>query len=195
MSITTPSASPFLLGLMAPVADERDDRDLAVTGEIPPGLGGMFVRNGPNPQFSPRGKYHPFDGDGMIHAVYLEDGTARYRNRWIESKGLMLERRAGHALYGGLAEFAVPDPEVVAQGGLIKNAANTQTVRHAGKILALLEACLPTQLSTELQTIGEWDFDGKLDSPCTAHPKIDPDRKSTRLNSSHIQKSRMPSSA
>lgn len=174
MSTTTPPVSPFLSGLLAPVADERDDRGLAVTGHVPQGLRGMFVRNGPNPQFAPRGRYHPFDGDGMIHAVYFEDGDVRYRNRWVESKGLQLERRAGHALYGGLAEFVIPEPEVVAEGGLIKNAANTQTVRHAGRILALLEACLPTEITRELDTVGEWDFDGKLASPCTAHPKIDP---------------------
>ena len=77
--------TPFLQGLLAPVADERDDRDLKVIGEIPAALRGMFVRTGPNPQFAPMGAYHPFDGDGMLHAVYLEDGKARYRNRYIES--------------------------------------------------------------------------------------------------------------
>ena len=87
--------TPFLQGLLAPVFDERDDRDLEVIGEIPAGLRGMFVRTGPNPQFAPLGAYHPFDGDGMVHAVYLEDGTARYRNRWVESKGLLAERARG----------------------------------------------------------------------------------------------------
>lgn len=174
MSLAPSPASPYLQGLLAPVFDERDDRDLAVTGELPPGLNGMFVRNGPNPQFAPRGKYHPFDGDGMVHAVYFEDGKVRYRNRWVESKGLLAERKRNSAQYGGLAEFTMPDPEVMAEGGLIKNTANTHTVRHAGRILALLEACLPTQLTRELETIGEWDFDGKLVGSFTAHPKIDP---------------------
>jgi len=173
MSIDTPS-TPFLEGLLAPVFDERDDRNLEVDGELPAGLRGMFVRNGPNPQFAPRGKYHPFDGDGMVHALYLEDGGARYRNRWVESKGLQVERRHGEALYGGLAEFIVPEADIVAEGGIVKNTANTHTVRHAGKILALLEAAPPTQLSRELETLGEWDFDGKLRGACTAHPKIDP---------------------
>jgi len=113
MTVTVPP-SPFLSGLMAPVTDERDDPDLAVTGAVPPGLRGMFVRNGPNPQFAPRGKYHPFDGDGMLHAVYLDEDGARYRNRWIESRGLLAERARGHALYGGLAEFSMPEPEASA---------------------------------------------------------------------------------
>ncbi len=174
MTIANPPASPFLSGLLAPVFDERDDRGLTVTGRIPEGLRGMFVRNGPNPQFTPRGKYHPFDGDGMVHAIYFEDGGARYRNRWVESKGLQIERRHGASLYGGLSEFVVPEPEVVAEGGMIKNVGNTHTVRHAGRILALLEACVPTQLSRELDTIGEWNFDGRLNGSFTAHPKIDP---------------------
>jgi carotenoid cleavage dioxygenase-like enzyme len=174
MSTTTPPVSPFLSGLMTPVTDERDDHGLAVTGSLPVGLRGMFVRNGPNPQFAPSGRYHPFDGDGMIHAVYLEDGDVRYRNRWVESKGLLLERERGRSLYGGLAEFRVPEPDVVEAGGMIKNSGNTHTVRHAGRMLALLEACLPTEIDRELATLGEWDFDGKLTGAFTAHPKIDP---------------------
>ena len=103
--------TPFLQGLMAPVTDERDDVDLEVVGEIPAGLQGMFVRTGPNQQFAPLGAYHPFDGDGMLHAVYLENGTARYRNRWIESKGLLAERERGHALYGGMGTFHLTDAD------------------------------------------------------------------------------------
>ena len=170
----TPSSSPFLQGLLAPVFDERDDRELAVTGELPGAIQGMFVRNGPNPQFTPRTKYHPFDGDGMVHAVYFEDGQARYRNRWVESRGLLAERKRGESLYGGLGEFVVPDADVVAEGGFMKNTSNTHTVRHAGKILALMEACPPTELTRELETVGEWDYDGKLQGAFTAHPKIDP---------------------
>jgi len=172
MTVTVPP-SPFLSGLMAPVTDERDDHDLAVTGAVPPGLRGMFVRNGPNPQFAPRGKYHPFDGDGMLHAVYLDEGGARYRNRWIESRGLLAERARGHALYGGLAEFSMPEPDVIAEGGMIKNTGNTHTLRHAGRILAVMEACPPTMLDRDLTTLGELDYDGRVGA-CTAHPKIDP---------------------
>jgi carotenoid cleavage dioxygenase-like enzyme len=175
MAVQTISVdSPFLQGLMAPVLDERDDRDLKVSGKLPTGLNGMFVRNGPNPQFAPMGKYHPFDGDGMIHAVYFEGGRAHYRNRWIESKGLLAERRRGRACYGSLSEFRMPEEDVVREGGVMKNTGNTHTVRHAGRYLALMEAGKPTEFSRELETLGEYDFDGKLEGPFTAHPKIDP---------------------
>jgi carotenoid cleavage dioxygenase len=171
---TDTSTQPSLSGLLSPVKDERDDRDLEVRGQIPAGLRGMFVRNGPNPQFDPLDGYLPFDGDGMVHAVYFEDGGVRYRNRWVESKGLLAERKRGHALYGGLGAFRIPDDDVVADAGILKNNANTHTVRHADRILALMEAGPPTELTRELDTIGEWDFDGRLVGPMTAHPKIDP---------------------
>lgn len=164
----------FFEGLMAPVLDERDDRDLEVLGELPSALRGMFVRNGPNPQFAPRGAYHPFDGDGMVHAVYLADGTARYRNRWIESAGLLAERKRGHACFGSVSEFRLPDEDVLAEAGVMKNNANTHFVHHAGRYLALMEAGKPTELTRELVTVGEYDFGGKLQGPMTAHPKIDP---------------------
>ena len=54
------------------------------------------------------------------------------------------------------------------------NRAQTSIVSHAGKILALYEASLPTEVNTKLKTIGRYDFGGALRSPMTAHPKIDP---------------------
>ena len=171
--MTDTMQTPFLQGALAPVDEERDDRDLEVIGELPDGLNGMFVRNGPNPQFAPLGAYHPFDGDGMVHAVYIEDGTARYKNRWIESAGLLAERKRGHACYGGLSNFSIPDADVLAEGGMLKNTANTHFIRHAGRYFGLLEACSPTEVTRELETLGEEDFGGRLHGPMTAHPKTD----------------------
>jgi carotenoid cleavage dioxygenase len=47
-------------------------------------------------------------------------------------------------------------------------------VRHAGRILALVEVSLPTQVSSDLSTLGPFDFDGRLAGSFTAHPKFDP---------------------
>src|SRR5437588_9569347 len=63
------TGNPYLAGLYAPVAEERTDEGLEVIGELPPDLDGVYLRNGPNPQFAPTGRYHWFDGDGMVHAV------------------------------------------------------------------------------------------------------------------------------
>lgn len=167
-------SQPFLSGHNAPVDDELDVVDLPVEGTLPDGLRGSFWRNGPNPQFTPIGRYHLFDGDGMIHAVTLDDGRARYRNRWIESAGLLAERAAGRALYGGLAEYASPPPEVARESGGLKNTANTHVLRHAGRTLALMEACPPTEMAEDLATLGEHDFGSGFRSAMTAHPKLDP---------------------
>jgi carotenoid cleavage dioxygenase len=47
-------------------------------------------------------------------------------------------------------------------------------VRHAGRILCLWEAGLPTEVTPGLETVGLYDFGGRFAGPMTAHPKIDP---------------------
>ncbi|MGK8491240.1 carotenoid oxygenase family protein [Nocardia asiatica] len=85
--MTNPSnaAVPLhLAGNNAPVTEEFTVEPTEVIGEIPADLNGMFVRNGPNPRtgWSP----HYFAGDGMVHAVALAEGRARwYRNRYVRT--------------------------------------------------------------------------------------------------------------
>ncbi len=172
-AVTNTRNQPMLRGLFVPVTDELDVGDLAVTGTIPDGLDGTFMRNGPNPMFEPRGRYHMFDGDGMLHAVTFDGGTASYRNRWIRTAGLEAEQRAGRSLYGGLGDMHMPGPDEVGDAGAMKNLANTNIVRHADRFLALWEAGPPTEVTRELDTIGIHDFGGRLDGAFTAHPKID----------------------
>jgi carotenoid cleavage dioxygenase len=179
MSIDTPAAdpnaaNPFLHGAYAPVHDEVVVDELEVRGTIPAALRGVYMRNGANPAFPPIGRYHLFDGDGMIHAVELSDGRASYRNRFVQSAGLRVEQREQRALFGGLGEFVMPDRAILDEVGMMKNTANTNVVRHAGRYFALMEAAKPTELTRELATIGEYDFDGALVGAMTAHPKWDP---------------------
>jgi carotenoid cleavage dioxygenase len=90
------SSDPYLSGNFAPIGPEVDAADLPViAGRIPPDLSGAYMRNGPNPLFKPISFTYPMDGDGMIHAVYLDNGRARYRNRLVQTNGLAVERRAG----------------------------------------------------------------------------------------------------
>jgi len=170
-----PETSPFLTGLYAPVHREVDAHDLQVTGQIPPQLSGIYMRNGANPQFDPSGRYHWFDGDGMVHAVYLDGGTARYKNRWVETPGLLHERTAGQSLFGGILNFQFPPAELLDECGVFKNAANTNIVTHAGKYLGLWEGGWPCEITRELDTVGLHDFGGKLTGAMTAHPKWCPE--------------------
>src|SRR4029077_106119 len=101
--VTWTSSDPYLSGNFLPVQREVDAGDLPiVAGRIPPDLSGAYMRNGPNPLFKPTSYTYPMDGGGMIHAVYLDNGRARYRNRFVQTSSLAVERRAGRAIYGGL---------------------------------------------------------------------------------------------
>ena len=87
--------NPYLHGLFAPVVEERDERVPTIEGTLPADLAGAYVRNGPNNRFAPTNRYHWFDGDGMLHAVWFEDGRARYRSRFIQTEGRTLEAERG----------------------------------------------------------------------------------------------------
>ncbi|MEZ5142678.1 MAG: carotenoid oxygenase family protein [Acidimicrobiales bacterium] len=173
--VTNAAAQPDLTGNLCPVADEIDVADLPVTGALPPGLRGAFVRNGPNPLFEPIGRYNMLDGDGMLHGITLGDGRASYRNRWVRSRGLQAELALGRAVYPGLGNVMdFPDRSLTGDAGPVKNVANTHVIRHAGRWLALWEGGLPTEITPELDTVGEHDFGGRLRGSMTAHPRIDP---------------------
>ena len=166
MNAVLPS-NPYLSGNFAPVRSE-DDFDLEVVGELPRGLRGAFYRNGPNPQFEPRGHYHWFTGDGMIHGFFVADGKVNYRNRYVRTPKWRLENSAGRALFNGFDPRGA-DPSTA---GVDSGVANTNIVWHADRLLALEEAHKPFELDpVSLDSRGYVeDYKGRV----TAHPKIDP---------------------
>lgn len=152
---TAEVAKPFhLTGNFAPVFEENTCTDLKVTGSIPSALRGRFFRNGSNPQSGYSD--HWFLGNGMIHGIELADGKANwYRNRYVQTP-----------LY--------QNPDEERSGRLDWSLANTHVISHAGHILALEEGSLPFEVSKDLETVGRYDFDGKLQSNMTAHPRVCP---------------------
>ncbi|MFD7859779.1 carotenoid oxygenase family protein [Streptomyces microflavus] len=172
-----PTRVPHLLGSFAPVTDEVDVVDLEVTGKIPDSLDGLYVRNGPNPRFSPIGSYlYPIDGDGMLHGVWLSEGRARYRNRFVRTAAMAAEERVGRALWGGVESLILPGADEVGPelADDFKDMPDINVVRHAGRTLALAEAACPFRVDAGLETVGKEDFGGALPAGITAHPKIDP---------------------
>jgi carotenoid cleavage dioxygenase len=168
--MATTLVDPYLTGNFAPVDEEILVDNLSVIGELPSDLNGMFVRNGPNPQFTPRGRYHWFDGDGMLHGVQICGGKAQYRNRYVRTKGFEIERAEGHAIWTGLLEPTQTDNP----HGFFKNTANTALVCHDGRLLALWEGGEPHEIRVPgLETVGPYTYNGKLISAFTAHPKVD----------------------
>jgi carotenoid cleavage dioxygenase-like enzyme len=163
--------NPYLTGPYAATHDELTLRDLEVVGEIPDDLNGVYVRNGPNPQFEPQGRYHWFDGDGMVHAVHFAGGRASYRNRWIRTDGFERERQAGGPLWRGIIEPFDSNPT----GEPEKDTANTSLVFHNERLLALwYRSGKPYALDPlTLETLGAEDFDGTLRCEVSAHAKAD----------------------
>ncbi len=172
MTTTYPN-HPNLEGNYAPLRMECDLNDLVVEGEIPQDLFGSYYRNGPDPQFPPRGgHYHWFGGDGMIHAFHFENGKVSYKNRWVQTSKWKQERKAGRSLVNLLNPMD-PDPEWNPEGE--DGTANTNIVFHGDKLLALEEGHPPFEIDPiTLESIGTYNYEGKLLSPMTAHPKIDP---------------------
>jgi carotenoid cleavage dioxygenase-like enzyme len=145
----------YLEGNFAPVQDETTAFELPVTGSIPTALEGRYLRNGPNPAAGDPG--HWFFGEGMLHGVELSGGRATwYRNRYVRTESF----EAGRRIAG---EDGMLDLEVTL--------ANTHVIAHGGRILALVENKGPTEVTRELDTVGPFDFGGRLTTAMTAHPK------------------------
>lgn len=162
----------FLQDNFAPVQEEITADNLQVIGQLPSELSGMFLRIAPNPLHPPVGLYHWFDGDGMLHGVNINNGQASYRNRYVQTETLKIEKKEGKAIWPGLLNIPRFDSPY---GIMMKNSANTSVVWHAGKLLVLFEAGLPHQIQVpDLETIGYYTFKDKLTCSFTAHPKIDP---------------------
>ena len=152
--------NPFLNGLNAPMDRELTLDQLTVTGTIPPGLDGRYLRIGPNPIGAPKAaSHHWFVGDGMVHGLRLKDGQALwYRNRWIRST----------AVSQALGEARAPGPRH------LNDTVNTNVVGHAGKTWALVEAGgYPVELGDELQTVAHNPFEGTLKGSFSAHGHLD----------------------
>ena len=170
-----PSNHPYLNGAWTPLHEEVDATDLDVTeGAIPTDIDGIYVRNTENPVHQPLGRYHPFDGDGMIHRISFRNGRADYRNRFVRTREFVAEQIAGRSLWGGLMDppGVSTRPGTGAHGGL-KDASSTDVVVHAGRIVSTFYQCGEAYLldpdTLEQYGVAGW---GPLDG-VSAHAKVD----------------------
>nr|BAM63317.1 carotenoid cleavage dioxygenase [Chrysanthemum x morifolium]BAM63318.1 carotenoid cleavage dioxygenase [Chrysanthemum x morifolium] len=168
-----------------------------IEGILPSCLDGAYFRNGPNPQYLPRGPYHIFDGDGMLHAIRISKGRATFCSRYVKTYKYQTEKDAESPIFPNLfsgfngmtasiARLAVSTGRILmGQFDPTKGigVANTSIAYFGNKLYALGESDLPYAIKLaangDIITIGRDDFDGKLLTNMTAHPKLDPVTKET----------------
>ncbi|KAG7031088.1 putative carotenoid cleavage dioxygenase 4, chloroplastic, partial [Cucurbita argyrosperma subsp. argyrosperma] len=195
----SPSVDPryVLADNFAPVDELPPTECEVIQGSLPSSLNGAYIRNGPNPQYLPRGPYHLFDGDGMLHSLRISNGRAVLCSRYVKTYKYTLERDAGHPVFpnvfsgfNGLTASAARG--AVAAGRVLTGQynpangiglANTSVAFFGDRLYALGESDLPYSIrlapNGEIETLGRQDFDGNLFMSMTAHPKSDPDTGET----------------
>ncbi|CAN4076103.1 unnamed protein product [Withania somnifera] len=176
----------------APVEEHPPTECEVIKGSLPACLDGAYIRNGPNPQYCPRGPFHLFDGDGMLHSTRISQGKAIYCSRYVKTYKYLVEKEAGFSMIPNLfSDFnnlialvsrgAVSITRMIAGQFDHSNGigpANTSLALFGGKLFALCESDLPYAIKLasngDIITMGRHNFDGNLSTSMTAHPKIDP---------------------
>ena len=163
-------------GLNTPVREEYQIESLAVEGELPPELEGVFFRAVPDPAFPPfiEDGGAILSGDGMVSAIRFASGQVSCGMRYVQTDRHRAEVAAGRALFGRYRNPFTDRPEAQ---GIDRTVANTTPIWHAGRLLMCKEDGRPYRVDPHtLETIGSHDFGGKLRSQTvSAHARIDPD--------------------
>ncbi|KAE8657202.1 putative carotenoid cleavage dioxygenase 4 [Hibiscus syriacus] len=190
-----PAVDPRLVlsGNFAPVNELPPTECEVIQGALPSCLDGAYIRNGPNPQYFPRGSYQLFDGDGMLHSLRISQGRATLCSRHVKTYKYTTERNLGSPIVPNLFSSFTSLPACIARGFLLAariiiglydptngiGVANTSLALFGNRLYALCESDLPyaVRLTSDgdIETLGRHDFGGTLLTNMTAHPKVDPD--------------------
>ena len=159
--------------IWAEVTREHGFEPLTVEGTLPSCLSGTLYRNGPG-RFEVSGQRvpHPFDGDGAVDAIRISGGQAHHALRMVNNPSLAVESRLGRPLGGFGLKSDRPLLDLLRRR--FRNAANTSVLPWQGRLFALWEAGLPTEVDPEnLETLGETDL-GIIPETFSAHPHRHP---------------------
>ncbi|WP_200821236.1 carotenoid oxygenase family protein [Oceanicoccus sp. KOV_DT_Chl] len=182
-----------------PVHNELSHAEVKVEGTIPADLEGVYIRNGTNTQFeNTNSRMHMFNGAGMLHQLQIKDGVATYSNTYVRTPRFKIEDAAGDEIYSQFGDLAgggkaalfkiIVDllkkrfKVIPALDNCENSSATTAIQYHHGKLYCLQETGYPFSLQLKnsagrlhIDGDGEWErFGNQLDTPFTAHPKIDP---------------------
>ncbi|KAH6783521.1 nine-cis-epoxycarotenoid dioxygenase 4 [Perilla frutescens var. hirtella] len=186
-----------LYGHFSPV-DELPPTACEVSeGSLPPCLDGVYIQNGPNPQFMPVGPYHYVDGDGMLHSIKISGGKATFCSRYVKTFKYRIERDLGYPVLPNAVAYFASNLKASMLLTIARfltgqfnpfldgiGTANTSIALVGGRLLALVETDLPYEVKItpdgDITTVGRHDFGGRHRFPTmTAHPKTDPDTGET----------------
>ncbi len=169
---------PYRSGAWQPQVHEFDAWDMPVVGTIPDDLAGVYLRNTENALFEPIKRYHPFDGDGLLHSISFEAGQARYASRFVRTDGFIAEQNARQSLWAGIAEH--PSTAIAETGSgartMMKDNGSTDVVVHQGRALASFYQCgeLWSLDPVTLEQSGPTQWNGWFpDGGVSAHQKVD----------------------
>lgn len=146
----------------------------------------FFGQIGSNPKHVENEDYHWFDGDGMIHGLFINQSLLTYQNRWIRTKRLEVEDKWNKKIYLYFGElkgirgmFQILKYSFLEFFKFIPKApgtANTAFLRWKNRLFALHEGDMPYELNIDpliknISTIGRMHHSSMHSS--TAHPIID----------------------
>jgi all-trans-8'-apo-beta-carotenal 15,15'-oxygenase len=156
-------SAPTMHGGLANLDEEHSYWLDSVEGEIPANLEGTFFRNGPGRQKIGETPYgHWFDGCGMLSVFSIADQKVHFKNRYVRTPKYLKETATQKIQYRGFGT-QIPGGLKKNIGRMPGNPANTNSVYHGGKLLALYEGGRPFELdATTLETVGEYTYDGEL---------------------------------
>jgi carotenoid cleavage dioxygenase-like enzyme len=153
--------------------------------EIVNKINGFYGQIGPNPRYYDD-DYHLFDGDGMIHGIFFNNGKLTYCNHWIRTDKFNYENKIGTKL--PISVGTIHKKEIILLSFVYKfleflhimpnfmGLANTALWNNNGKIYALHERDMPYEIDIDfkyntINTIKKMNLQNI--KYFTAHPKID----------------------
>jgi len=168
---------PWTLGYRSMPQERLSTDAVPVSGKLPPGLRGVFYRNGPALHERDGARYgHRWDGDGMVQACFIRDGSISHRGAFVRTEKFEREERAGRMLVSAFGTH-LPGSEAVPARMDDLNTANINVIRVGDELLALWEpgsAYVLDPHSLETRGLKTW-ADAVAGAPFSAHPRREPD--------------------
>jgi carotenoid cleavage dioxygenase-like enzyme len=149
---------------------------VAIEGELPPGLRGTYLLNGPGRFAAGEVRYRNWlDGDGMLLAVRFGEAGPQARLGFVATTKLREERTTGTAIYRTFGTRFAGDR--LSAGVTVASPVNLSAYPFGGRLLAFGEQGQPWEVDpVDLGTLGPASFGGAVTAatPFSGHPKLDP---------------------